>query len=147
MRIPEIKFTVERTPGKIITIKSASDCARWFRKIIGKDEIHWREHFVMLCLSRSSQVIGFARVSMGGVNSTIVDPKVVFQMALNCNASAIIVGHNHPSGKTEPSADDIRVTAKLKQGADFLEIQLVDHIIFTEKRYYSFEENQLLKSE
>jgi DNA repair protein RadC len=91
-----------------------------------------------LLLNRANHVIGWFNVSMGGVASTVVDPKVIFSVALKCNTSGIILSHNHPSGNLNPSNADLELTKKLKNGGQILEIQILDHIILTTESYFSF---------
>ena len=77
-------------------------------------------------------------LSQGGIAGTVVDLKLLFSVALKCVASGIIIFHNHPSGTTIPSTSDIKLTNKIKQAGEMLDIKLLDHIILTKKGYYSF---------
>jgi DNA repair protein RadC len=99
---------------------------------------------ILLCLNRANKVIGFYKVSSGGFAGTVADPKVIFTIALNCAASAIIIAHNHPSGNLKASKADIDLTNKIKLAGDTLEINLLDHIIMTEDSYYSFADDALI---
>jgi len=90
-------------------------------------------------LNRANKVIGCNVVSIGGLSQILVDVKKIFQVALVANASSIILSHNHPSGNTQPSEEDIRLTEKIKQGAKLLDLNIIDHIILcAENKYYSF---------
>lgn len=106
--------------------------------------IDYKERFILLLLNRANKVLGYVLVSEGGVTGTVVDPKIVFQHALMTNATGLVLCHNHPSGQLTPSAQDTEITAKLKQGAKMLDMQILDHIILTEESYYSFADNSLL---
>ena len=97
-----------------------------------------REYFYMMLLDRGNKVLGVHQVSAGGVTGTVVDPKIVFQVALKSNACSIILAHNHPSGGIQPSEADITLTRKLKNAGEFLDITVIDHLIVTEDIYYSF---------
>ena len=97
-----------------------------------------REYFYALFLDRANRVLWVYQVSSGGITGTIVDPKILFQAALKANACAIIMGHNHPSGQIQPSEADISLTRKMKQGGEFLELPVLDHIIIGQDKYYSF---------
>lgn len=102
------------------------------------------EEFWLLVINRANQITKKCLISRGGMNSTVVDPKMVFKAALDNGASAIVVCHNHPSGITEPSPPDMRLTKQLLEGAEVLEISLLDHIIVGAKTYYSFADNGLM---
>jgi len=96
------------------------------------------EEFWVLFLNRANQVIGKDRISQGGVSGTTVDPKVVFKLAVQYPASAIILCHNHPSGQLKPSQADLQLTRKLKEAGNSLDIPVLDHLIIGEREYYSF---------
>ena len=101
--------------------------------------IEHHETFKVLTLNRGNKVLGIAKISMGGVDSTVVDPKIIMQYALLCNASSIILAHNHPSGRLFPSDSDIRLTDKIRRAAEVLDMKVLDHLIISsEDRYYSF---------
>ena len=102
------------------------------------------EEFWCLLLNRSNMVIKKHLVSSGGVSSTVVDPKIIYQAALEVLASGIILVHNHPSGNLEPSQQDINLTKKMQTAAAALDISLLDHIIFAEQGYLSFADESLL---
>ncbi|RAW01091.1 JAB domain-containing protein [Pseudochryseolinea flava] len=102
------------------------------------------EQFKVLFTNRANQVLGILELSTGGMYATVVDPKLVFVAALKAGASGIILSHNHPSGNVMPSQADIDLTKKIKDGAKLLEIQLLDHIIITNEKYYSFGDEGLI---
>lgn len=102
------------------------------------------EEFWMICLNRANKVVRATRLNIGGISSTIVDLKRVFQMALEHNASGIIVSHNHPSGALKPSSEDNQLTQRIKQNGELLDCPLIDHIIISDFGYYSYaDEGQL----
>lgn len=123
-------------------------------KIISSDDVYnvikqdiadlKHEEFWILCLRRNNTLIAKHKISMGGVSRTIVDPKLVFNMALKDLASSIVICHNHPSGNLKPSELDIQLTKNIHINARLLEIALLDHVIVTENGYYSFRDNNLL---
>ncbi|MCB4800382.1 JAB domain-containing protein, partial [Neotamlana laminarinivorans] len=83
-------------------------------------------------------------LSKGGVSGTVVDAKLVFSVALKCNASSIVIAHNHPSGNLKPSEADLRLTKKLKEAGNYLDVKVLDHIILSREGYYSFaDESQM----
>ena len=103
--------------------------------IIG-DLMH--EEFWVLYLNNSNKVVHKAQISKGGMAATIVDVRIVFKIALENNAMSIILVHNHPSGKLMASEPDIQITKKIKLAGQHLEVKVFDHIIITDKGYYSF---------
>ena len=98
------------------------------------------EEFWILYLNNSNKVIYKTQLSKGGITGTVVDVRLVFKMALEQNATSIILAHNHPSGKLQASDADIQITKKLKAAAQQLDIAILDHIIITETGFYSFQD-------
>jgi len=101
-----------------------------------------REHFLCLSLNGAHEVRHIRIVSIGLVNKTLVHPREVFSDPIKDRAAAVIVAHNHPSGNTAPSAEDIDITNRIKKAGDILGIPLLDHIIFSEDSFYSFMEER-----
>ncbi|MBU6483134.1 MAG: JAB domain-containing protein, partial [Nitrospirae bacterium] len=97
-----------------------------------------REHFLVCGLDAKHCIIGVNVVSMGSLTMSIVHPREVFKPLILMNAAAWICAHNHPSGDPTPSQEDRVLTSRLRQGADLLGISLLDHLILTEARSYSF---------
>lgn len=122
-------------------IRASSDSWRLVR---GDLEDLDHEQFWVLLLNRANRVMRKELVSKGGVNSTIVDPKILFRVAISHGASGIVVAHNHPSGSTKPSENDIRLTRRLREASSFLEIALLDHIIVGANSYFSFADDGIL---
>ena len=106
--------------------------------------IEMNEQFFILLLNRANNVIGMTEISSGGFAGTVVDPKLVFAIALKSCASSIILCHNHPSSNLKPSEQDIAITRKLVEAGRLLELQILDHIILTKRGYYSFGDEGLL---
>lgn len=102
------------------------------------------EEFWVIYLNRNNRFISKQKISSGGVAGTVSDPKIIFNMALKELASSIILCHNHPSGNTKPSEQDIFLTKKIKQAGDFLDIKLLDHIIIAHQQFTSFIDSGLL---
>lgn len=103
------------------------------------------EEFKILLMNRSNSVLGILEISKGGISGTVSDLRVIFVAAIKGNASGIICAHNHPSGNLNPSESDTRLTQKLKEAGNLMDIQLLDHLILsTEGDYYSFADNGLL---
>jgi len=100
-----------------------------------------QEHFLCLSLNGAHEVMSLRVVSIGLLNRTIVHPREVFADPLKERAAAVIVAHNHPSGSVDPSAEDREVTRRLKEAGETLGIELLDHIVFSTRGYYSFLEH------
>lgn len=95
-------------------------------------------------LNHANCVIGKQSISSGGLAGTIADPKIIFKIALEHNASYVILAHNHPSGNLTPSEQDIDITKKLALAGSLLDLQVLDHLIVTNKLYYSFGDEGLI---
>jgi DNA repair protein RadC len=102
------------------------------------------EEFWILFLNRSNKVVNRMKLSQGGISGTVTDVRIVMKQAIENLASGIIVCHNHPSGNLNPSESDTRITQKIKEAGALLDIQLLDHLIISDKDYYSFADNGLL---
>jgi DNA repair protein RadC len=116
-------------------VSSSQEVAALFRHRLA-DLPH--EEFWLLLLNRANQVITRCQLSKGGVTGTVVDPKMVFRMAVDHLATGIILCHNHPSGNNKPSEADRRLTKKLKEAGELLDITVLDHIIIAGTEFYSF---------
>lgn len=102
------------------------------------------EEFWLLFLDRGNRLLDRCRVSRGGMHGTVADPKMIFKEALDRRASAVVLGHNHPSGQLRPSEEDIALTRKLVDGGRLLEITVQDHLIVTSGGYFSFADNGMM---
>ena len=98
------------------------------------------EEFWVLYLNNSNKVIYKAQLSKGGITGTVVDIRLVFKIAFEQNATGLILSHNHPSGKLIASEADLKITKRIKEAGQTLEIQVLDHIIITENSYLSFQD-------
>jgi DNA repair protein RadC len=102
------------------------------------------EEFWIILLGRSSKVLSKELISKGGLSGTVADPKIIFHIALQHQASGIILIHNHPSGNLKPSQLDISLTKRLSEAGRLLDIQVFDHLIIGDAGYYSFGDESLL---
>lgn len=102
------------------------------------------EEFHLILLNRSNAVIRKEFISRGGVGGTMVDLKMIFKVALEHLASSVILCHNHPSGNLKPSHEDIALTKKVKEAGKLLDIQVLDHVIFSEEGYYIFADDGMM---
>lgn len=103
-----------------------------------------KENFVALHLDAKNRIICFDTVSIGSLSASIVHPREVYKATLLSSAAAVLFIHNHPSGDTTPSREDIEITKRLKDAGELLGIRVLDHLIVGEAGYYSFANNGLL---
>jgi len=120
------------------SIKGKEDIVEVFRKLITEEKIDFKEFFMVALLSRNNHFLGVSKISTGSTNGTVVNIKEILQLAIKTNSSAIILGHNHPSGNLQPSDCDISITRKIKEVCKLCDITLLDHIILTSEGHYSF---------
>jgi DNA repair protein RadC len=102
------------------------------------------EEFWIVYLNNSNKVIHKAQLSKGGITGTLVDVRLVMKQALELGAVALILAHNHPSGALQPSEADKSITHKLQKAAESMDIRVLDHVILTQNKYYSFADNNLI---
>lgn len=99
----------------------------------------------MLLLNRSNAVLGIFPVSKGGLSGTVTDVRLIYQAAIKANACGTIICHNHPSGNLNPSESDNKITQKIKEAGNLLDIQLLDHLIITtDGDYFSYADSGLI---
>ena len=157
-------FGEELTPAtKKITLQAIE--ARFHREVVREDAPAWlskrftsaqdvfeifrdlrleaKEQFVALHLDGKNRIICLDRVSVGSLNQSIVHPRELFKTACLSNAAAIILIHNHPTGDTTPSREDLNITRRLKEAGEILGIKILDHIIIGDG-FHSFVEHGLL---
>lgn len=102
------------------------------------------EEFWIVYLNNSNKVLHKEQLSKGGITGTLVDIRLVLKQALEHNAVGLILAHNHPSGTLKPSEADKQITKKLKLAAEALDIKVLDHLIITQKAYFSFADKEIL---
>ena len=122
-------------------ITSSSDVANYLQSLL-KDYRH--EVFAVLYLNRANKINHFEIVSEGGITGTVADPRIILKKALEEDAVAIILCHNHPSGSLKPSGADQELTKKIKEAAKFFDIKVLDHLIVSDAGYYSFSDEGIL---
>lgn len=126
---------------KIITSRDAFACVR--ADMVRRPY----ERFRILLLTRSNQLLRTVLIGEGGRDKILVDPKKIFKIAIDEQASALVLCHNHPSGQLRPSADDIRLTRQIVTGGKLLDIEVLDHLIVgvSDTDYFSFADEGCLK--
>jgi len=102
------------------------------------------EAFWIVLLNRANRIIRKLSISEGGISGTVADPKKIFKMGLEFNASSVILCHNHPSGNIQPSEADIRLTKKMKEAGILLDLPVLDHLIIGGSAYYSFADEGMM---
>jgi DNA repair protein RadC len=124
-----------------VTIKSSNDVAH-FLTIKLKDLSY--EVFAVLLLNRANKIIHFEIISRGGITGTIADPRLILKLAIENNATGLILCHNHPSGNLQPSKADKDITEKIIKSASLLDIKILDHLIVSDEGYFSFLDEGLM---
>ena len=122
-------------------ITSSTSVFELMQPLIGELQ---HEEFWIVYLNNSNKVIQKQQLSKGGITGTLVDVRLVLKQALELNATGIILVHNHPSGTLKPSEADKQLTKKLKIAAESMDMKVLDHVIVTEKAYFSFADEALL---
>lgn len=127
-------------------IGNSRDVEKIFRSSYDEGQIEHREYFKIILLSTRHLVLGIVTISQGGITGTVADIRVMYQAALLCNATSIVLCHNHPSGNMQPSQSDIALTRKIKEAGLILELQVLDHIIlgYEDDCFYSFADEGML---
>ena len=125
-------------------IRNSDHAAKFFRGIFPDEVMEHHEEMWIGYLNNANRPIGFMQLSKGNANSTVVGIKALVQGAVMCNASGVVMMHNHPSGNKTPSEADITLTSRIKKGLELFDIKLVDHIILTLESYTSMAEEGLM---
>lgn len=136
-----IRFVEEKAIYTSATLQSARETKDLLRLRIGDKE---REIFCVLYLNSQHQLIEVEELFMGTIDGAAVYPREIAKAALAHNAAAVILGHNHPSGITEPSAADRRITERIVSSLGLLDIRVLDHVIVSTSESFSFAEEGLL---
>ena len=129
------KISDALTKTQILTSKDIADL---FCPLLGDSRV---EEFWLVIVNSANQILEKKCLSKGSVGETVVDTKEIIKEALKYSASGIIICHNHPSGNLTPSIYDIQITQKIGNACNLLDIRLLDHLIVTDKKYYSFVDN------
>lgn len=124
-----------------LTLNSSAVIFKFLRSLIGVLE---KEHFVGLFLDKNKRLLDHEIVSSGTLDRTAVYPREIAELALKRKASFVIIAHNHPSGSLIPSEEDVKITARIANALETLDIKLLDHIIVTDKSYLSMRAQQLM---
>ena len=125
------------------SLKAQEVCKAAYK--VMKAEMELKEYFIILLLNNSNNVLGYYKLSEGGICGTVVDVRIAFATALKCAATGIILCHNHPSGNPNPSTADRLITRKFKDAGKILDVKVLDHLILCpDDFYYSFADEGVL---
>lgn len=122
-------------------ITAPSDIAEIFIPLL-RDDL--KEKFFVICLNTANKIIKYEVISVGNLNSSVVHPREVFKIAIENNSASIILLHNHPSGNTDPSGEDISLTKKFVEIGKLMEIQVFDHVIIGGNNFLSMVEKRMI---
>lgn len=122
-------------------VLSSKDIANFLK---AQYQYHSKEVFVVMYLNHANKILHHEIVSEGGITGTVADPRIILQRALEHNATALILSHNHPSGNLKPSKADEALTEKIKAAASYFDIKVIDHIIVSEDGYFSFADKGMI---
>jgi len=144
MEVAEIKVSYSNTNLERIKITNSQMLFSLVLKQWNQDLLEFQEEVKIVLLNRAQIALGIFELSKGGVSGTVVDIKIILGIALKCNATSIVIAHNHPSGNLEPSEADKSITKRLKEASKTIDLNLLDHLIITKEGYYSFSDNGIL---
>lgn len=125
----QLKYKSHIPKSKRVRITNSIDAFRILWEYWDKDTVEHHEEFKMLLLNSKNDVLGIAEISKGGIASTVIDTRIVYQFALKAHSSGIIVAHNHPGNNPTPSENDVEITKKLIEAGKVLNITVLDHIV------------------
>ena len=124
-----------------IVVRTSRDIAQYLQASL-KDYSY--EVFAVIFLNRANKINHFEIISKGGITGTVADPRIILKKALEEDATAMVLCHNHPSGNLRPSRADEELTKKIKEAAAYFDIKIIDHIIVSEDGFYSFADEGIL---
>ena len=136
--VGEVELSYKPKFKNIYKVISSEDAYKYLLPTYREGTICYKEYFKVLFLNQANQVLGYTLISEGGITETSVDVRVILQAALLTNSVALVLAHNHPSGNLKPSRQDMEITKQVKDAAQIMRIQILDHIILTDTGYYSF---------
>ena len=136
--VGEVELSYKPKFKSLHQVTCSEDAYKYLLPTYKEGTICCKEYFKVLFLNQAKQVLGYTLISEGGITETSVDVRVILQAALLTNSVAIILAHNHPSGNTKPSRQDMEITKQVKEAARLMRITVLDPLILTDAGYYSF---------
>ena len=140
----KVRYITKQKPADRPQINNSVSSYEILKQCFNRDTLNYSEEFVLLLLNHVNRVLGWIKISAGGLAGTVADVRIIFACAIQTGATRIIIAHNHPSGNLKPSQQDIDLTKKIKEGGQLLEIQLLDHVILTDGSFFSFADEDIL---
>ena len=144
MLAKEYKLSCTTNEMQSVKVVGPADAVVFARNFFSDDIDIYESCFIILT-NRANKIIGWYKVSSGGLDAVIVDKKIICKVAIDALASGVILVHNHPSGDSRPSSSDIKATRDVKDCLKLFDIALVDHIILTSTEYYSFTDEKTIR--
>ena len=141
MEVAEISVSYSTNNADIIKLTNYKSTFDFILSQWNLDIIEFQEECKVILFNRANFVLGVYELSKGGISGTVVDIRIVLSVALKCNASGIVLVHNHPSGNLIPSEPDKLITRRLKDACDLMGFNLLDHYIISKYDFYSFKQN------
>lgn len=135
------RIALDQTQKQKVRIEEPQTLASWLNMQIGFCS---QEHFLVIFLNTKNEILSYRTLFIGSLNASIVHPREIFKEAIQSGCAKIICAHNHPTGDTQPSDQDIAVTRCIKETGEIIGIPLLDHIIVGRNHYLSLRERQLL---
>jgi DNA repair protein RadC len=132
-----LTYKSKQPVSELPQITDPDTAAAFLRPLFDSDTIELQEQFIILLLNSHKKCLGWSTISKGSSTATVVEPKLIFQIALKTTAHSLILAHNHPGGVLRASTADIGLTKRLKQAGETLGIGIDDHIILTSEGYLS----------
>ena len=139
----KITSVAQESTFEQVEITSSEIAASYARQFYHED-LTLYESFFIIMMNQANRTIEYAKISQGGISATVADPRIICKLAVDSLCSAVILVHNHPSGRAQESEDDRRITKKLMHALNYLDIRVLDHIILTEHNYRSFADEGLM---
>lgn len=143
MKINEVEIVYKRKNSLKPKFKDSNQVYKILYPFF-ENVIDHHESFKILLCDNNNRVLGIHQVSEGGLTGTVVDIRIIAQSIILSNAKSVILAHNHPSGNLEPSRQDKNVTDKIKNMCELLEVKLLDHIILTSEKHFSFADEGII---
>lgn len=130
-----------------VKIKDTEDVYKIMQRVLLRDNklSREKERFWVIGLAKDQTLLYVEMIALGKKNIAFIEPMDVYSLALTKKSSFIILCHNHPSGNLLPSPEDIKLTSELLEGGKLIKIRVIDHLIISEKKYYSFAEKGIIK--
>lgn len=142
-QMSRFRIVADKSDFQATKISSSKDAYNVIKQFYA-DDIEIYESFFLLLLNSPNNTIGYVKISQGGIVGTVVDIKLIAKYALDSLCQSVILAHNHPSGNTKPSDQDMAITKKVQEALTLFNIKILDHVILTKDGYYSCADNGVL---